>query len=86
MDLDDSNANKETSDDIMDESDTSSIDILDPVREIDPDAVAAKGREYEREKSRWLHKKSPANMSAPTADSVGGISSPTTSSAGSEEL
>lgn len=49
-------------------------------------AVAAKEREYERETSRRLAKKSPAGISVATADSVDGTSASTTSSGGSEEL
>lgn len=48
--------------------------------------AAAKEREYERETSGRLAKKSPAGISVATADSVDVTSSPTTSSGGSEEL
>jgi hypothetical protein len=46
MNIDDSKETSEASD--MDESDTSSIDILAHTREVDLDAVTAKEREYER--------------------------------------
>lgn len=86
MDLDESIGNKATSDDIMDESDTSSIDVLARAREINPEAVAAKEQKYERETSWRLARESPTGISVAMADSVDGTSSPTTSLGGSEEL
>lgn len=79
MDLDELNENESSE---IDESDTSSIDILAQAQQIDPDAVAAKGREYERQISPQLGKKTPAGILAPTAESLDGISSP--ASAGPE--
>jgi hypothetical protein len=69
MDIDDLNGSNSISD--MEESDTSSLDILVHAREVDSDAVAAKEREYERQASLQPDKKSPA-----TAESVDETSSP----------
>jgi len=75
MELDELSGNNEISE--LNESDTSSIDILAQAREIDPDAVAAKERQYEEETSSpQLAEKSPSGISAQTTDSVDGTSSP----------
>ncbi len=79
MDIDDLEGDNNISD--MDESDTSSIDILAHAREVDPYAVAAKEPEYGRETSQQPDENSPA-----TADSVGEISSSGLSIGSSENL
>jgi hypothetical protein len=79
MDVDDLNNNSKVSD--TDETDTSFIDFLAHAREADPDVLAAKELELERETSLQPDEKSPA-----TADSVDGISSPGSSNGESDDI
>jgi len=79
MDVDDLNDNSKMSD--MDETDTSSTDFLAHAREVDPDVLAAKEREHERETSLQPGEKYP-----PMADSIDGVSSPGSSNGESEDI
>ncbi|PNS17499.1 hypothetical protein CAC42_8042 [Sphaceloma murrayae] len=76
IEMDYTSSDSEDGDDEDEESESGSIDLLANARELDPDAIRARERQYDAEMADRLAEEIPAGSSAATAGGGSGFASP----------